>query len=118
MGKEVRIYTSFSDASDGCCRVRSLVPLLVTIWVSTRRERVVTCVTNLLDFSINLVDFSINLLDFSINLLDFSINLLDFSISPANDVSVLWRADGRCGYSDFLPLSSMSSVQAQVILYF
>jgi len=31
----------------------------------------------------------------------------------ANDVSVLWRADGRCGYSDFLPLSSMSSVQAQ-----
>ena len=28
IGKEVRIYTSFSDASDGGCRVRSLVPVI------------------------------------------------------------------------------------------
>ena len=27
MGEEVRMYTSFSDASDGCCKVRSLEPL-------------------------------------------------------------------------------------------
>ena len=27
MGKEVRIYTSFSISSDGSCRVRTLVPL-------------------------------------------------------------------------------------------
>jgi len=33
MGKEVRIYTSFSDASDGCCRVRSLVPLFINLCV-------------------------------------------------------------------------------------
>ena len=32
-GKEVRIYTSFSDASDGGCRVGSLVPLLITLRV-------------------------------------------------------------------------------------
>ena len=31
MGKEVRIYTSFSDASDGGCRVRSLVPLFISL---------------------------------------------------------------------------------------
>ena len=31
MSKEVRIYTSFSNSSDGCCNVRTLVPLLLTL---------------------------------------------------------------------------------------
>ena len=33
MGKEVRICTSFSDSSDGSGRVRSLVPLFITLWI-------------------------------------------------------------------------------------
>ena len=33
MGKEVRIYTFFSNASHGCCRVRSLVPLFISLWM-------------------------------------------------------------------------------------
>ena len=32
MGEEVRIYISFSDASDGCCRVRSLVSYHITLY--------------------------------------------------------------------------------------
>ena len=31
MSMEVRIYTSFSNSSDGCCSVRNLVPLLLLI---------------------------------------------------------------------------------------
>ena len=31
MDKEVRIYTSFSNFSDGCCSVRTLVPILLSL---------------------------------------------------------------------------------------
>ena len=37
MGKEVRMYTSFSDTSDGGIKVRSLVPLFITLCMATKQ---------------------------------------------------------------------------------
>ena len=44
MSKEVRMYTFFSDASDGGCKVRSLVPLLITLWFIQTIIKCILCV--------------------------------------------------------------------------
>ena len=38
MSKEARIYTSFSNSTDGCCSVRTLVPLLLTLWLRLNQK--------------------------------------------------------------------------------